>query len=132
MMLDQYAHKPFQRTKDSTVQHDRNMFVAIFTDISRPEPSGHVQVDLQSAALPVPSDRVTQDKFELGTVKGAFARVVGVVQPGYLERFQQCRFGLIPNGVLAYPYLGTIGKFDTDVIETEVPVNAEDQVAYGD
>ena len=132
MMLDEDADESLERAEDGAMQHHGRVLVAVFADIGRAEPAGHVQVDLQRAALPVAADGIAQHEFELGSVERALTRVVGVGEAGRLQRLQERRLGLVPDGILADACLGPVGELDAHVVEAEGPVNVEDQVADRD
>ena len=85
-MLDQDADKPLHRAEDRAVQHDRHVAPAILADIAGAEPLGHVEVELQGAALPIAAERVAQMKFELRPVKRALAGGQRIGEPGRLDR----------------------------------------------
>jgi hypothetical protein len=60
------------------VKHHRRMAPAILADISGSKPPRHVEIKLQSAALPLPADRVAQVEFELRPVERTLAGIVGM------------------------------------------------------
>src|SRR5215471_10118932 len=73
IMLDHDRDKALHRTEDRPVQHDRGMARAILADIDSPEPPRHVEIELNSAALPLAAKRVAEVEFELRSVKRALA-----------------------------------------------------------
>ena len=56
--------------------------LAVLVDVIGAQALGHVQVDLQRAALPVPADGIAQHELELRAVEGALALVQGVLDAG--------------------------------------------------
>ena len=89
IMLDQDADEALHRAEDRAVQHDRDVARAVLADIGGAEPLGHVEIELQGAALPVAAERVAQMEFELRPVKGALAGVQRIGEPGRLDRVLQ-------------------------------------------
>ena len=75
----------------------------VLADVLGAEALRQHEIDLQGAALPVAADGVPQHEFELGTVKGALARVQGVFEARGLDRRLQRAFGLVPGRVAARP-----------------------------
>ncbi len=52
------------------------------------------------------------------------------IEPGGVECLQKRRLGLVPHCVVADTHLRTIGELDTYLVETEVFVDAKDQIAH--
>src|ERR1051325_7711125 len=131
-MLDQNADEALHRAEDRAVQHHRRVPAAILADIRSAEPLGHVEIELQGAALPVSAERVAQDEFELGAIEGALARIVGVSEASLLDRSLKVAFGAIPQRVAAGPMRRPVGELDWDIVEAEILVNREQQLAERD
>ena len=131
-MLDQDADKALHRAEDRAVQHDRRVPPAILADIDRAEPLGHVEIELQGAALPVAAERVAQDEFELRPVERALAGVERVGEPGRLDRRLQIVLGAVPDRVAAGPHRRPVGEFDRDILEAEIAVDRQQQLAERD
>ena len=125
-MFQEDAGKAFQRTENGAVQKHRSMLLPVFTDIGGSESSRQIQINLMRATLPVTTDRVAQNEFEFGTVKGAFSLIVGVRKPARFQRFLQRGVGLVPNLIRADTDFGAIGILDDDIVETKIAINAQD------
>src|SRR5262249_40738880 len=101
---------------------------AMFVNEMRAKPSRHIEVDLQSAALPITTDGVPKDEFQLRSVECAFTWVEGVVDPGGLGRGNQCLLGGVPNLVATYALGGAIRELDAHIFKTEIPVDVQNQL----
>ena len=131
-MFDKDTDESFQGAEHRAMQHHRQVLFAVFADVGRSQSSRHVEIHLQGAALPVAPDCISQHELELRSVKRAFPGVMSVVEPGDFERLEQRGFRLVPDLVFADANLRAIGKLDSHVLETEIAVNAEDQLADSD
>src|SRR6266851_9231995 len=132
IMLDQDADEALHRPQDRAVQHHRDMTRAILADIARAEPPRHCEIDLKGAALPLAAERVAQVKFELRPIEGTLARVERVAQPCGLDSVAQRRFGAIPDLVRAGANRRPIGQLDADLLEPEIAVDRQQQLAERD
>src|SRR5271167_1957262 len=132
IMLDQDRDEPLHRAEDRAVQHDRRMAPAILTDVSGSQPPRHVEIELQRTALPLPAKRVAQVEFELRPVERALAGVVGVGQPRQLDRCLQIALGTVPDRIAANALRRPVGEFDLDIVEAEVAVHRQQQLADPD
>src|SRR5215469_18729360 len=131
-MLDQYGDKPLHRPEDCTVDHHRGMARAILTDIDGPEPSRHVEIELDRAALPLAAERVAKVKLELRPVKRTLAGVERMGEAGRLDRRFQITLVAVPDRIAADPYGRPVSEFDLDILEAEVAVDRQQQLAAGD
>src|SRR6185437_11920249 len=100
-MLDENSGEALERAEHGAMKHYRSDLVRMLVDIERAEPGGHVEVHLDRAALPVASDSITQNIFELGSVECAFALVERPWAARCLERGHQSRFRLVPDRVVS-------------------------------
>src|SRR5438477_9082920 len=105
---------------------------AILAHISGPEPPRHVEVKLNRAALPLPAERVTEVEFELRPVERTLPGVESIGEAGCLDRRFQVVFGTVPDHVAADPHRGAVSKFNLDILEAEVAVDRQQQLAAGD
>src|SRR6516225_5107606 len=132
IMLDQYGDKPFHRAENRPVNHHRGMAPAILADIDGPEPSRHIEIELDRAALPLAAERVAKVELEFRPVKRALARVERIGEAGRLDRRFQIALGAVPDRITADPYGRPVSKFDLDILEAEVSVDRQQQLAAGD
>ena len=114
------------------MQHNRRVFLAVLPNVCGAETRRHVQIDLMRSALPVAADGISQNELQLGTVKSAFTGIVGVFQPRCFERLFQCCLGLVPDFIVANTIGWPVRELDQYVIETEIAIDAEYQIAYCD
>src|SRR5262249_32257863 len=121
-MLDQDASKPFERPEHGAVKHHGCHFVGMLVDVECAKPAGQVEVNLHCSALPVAADCVAQNVLELGSIESAFAFVECPWAPGCLEGGHQCRFRLVPNGILADAFVWPVREIDPHVGEPEILV----------
>ena len=132
VMLDQYAREALDRAEHGAMEHHRHVTLAVLADVGRPEPAGQVEVHLHGAALPVAADRVAQHELELRAVERALAGIVGVLEAGRVDRDAERGLRLVPDCVRAHPRLGAVGELDPHVVEPEVAVDGQDQIAHRD
>src|SRR5262245_13022716 len=114
------------------MKHHRRHLVRVLVDIEGAETTGHVEIDLHGAALPVATYGVAQHVFELWPIEGALALVEGPRAPRGLKRLHQRGFGSVPHRVIADALVGAVGEFDCDVGEAEIFVDREDQIVHGE
>ena len=86
-----------------------------------------VHIDLQRAALPVPTDRVTKNELKLGTVEGTLTWEKDVVQAHNVECITQRALELIPNLITTDAVLRSRRQLDNDIVKTEILVDIEHQ-----
>jgi hypothetical protein len=115
MVLDENADEALERAEHGTVEHHRRRLVRVLVDLEGAATTGHVEIDLHSAALPVATYRVAQHVFELWPIESALALVEGPRPPGGLERLHQRGLGSVPHGIIADTFVGAVGKFDGNV-----------------
>src|ERR671922_1782676 len=101
VVLDENADEALERAEHGAVEHHRCDLVRVLVDIEGAEATGHVEIDLHGAALPVPTYGVAQHVFELWPVERALALVERPRAPGGLERMHQRGLGSVPHRVLA-------------------------------
>ena len=131
-VFQQDGEEALQGAEDRPVQHDGRAFRAVLVDVVRAESLGHVQIDLQRAALPVTSDGITQHELQLGTIERPFPRIEGVLDPGRLRGSDESLLGMVPNLIPADPLGRAVGKFDAQVLEAEVPIDIQDELGDRD
>src|SRR4029077_17385215 len=90
------------------------------------------EVELQGAALPVAAERVAQVELELRPVERALAGGERIPQPGGFAGVAQARLGMFPDRVAADAQLRPRGEFYADILETEILVDREQQLAERD
>src|SRR6516162_3923200 len=132
IMLDQYGDKPFHRAENRPVNHHRGMAPAILADIDGPEPSRHIEIELDRAALPLAAERVAKVELEFRPVKRALSGVERIGEAGRLDRRFQIMLGPVPDRIAADPYGRPVSEFDLDILEAEVSVDRQQQLAAGD
>src|SRR5262249_27368858 len=125
VVLDENACEAFERTEHGAVDHHRHGFLAIGRYIERAEPQRHVEVDLDSAALPIAPNGVAQYIFELWPVKSALARVQLIGKTARPDGALERRLCLVPNLVGAHPLLRTVRELDAYVLEAEVTIDRQ-------
>ena len=74
-----------------------------------------------------PANAVGQREFDFRTVERALARLQLVLNTGFIQRFGQCRFGLVPDLVRTDPLFRPGGQLDLDIGEAEIAVHIEYQ-----
>src|SRR5262249_57228599 len=77
VVLDENPDEALERAEHGAVEHHRRHLVRVFVDIEGAETTGHVEIDLHGAALPVATYGVAQHVFELWPIEGALALVEG-------------------------------------------------------
>ena len=130
VVLDEDPREALDGAQHGAMEHHRHVALAVLADVGRPEPAGQVEVDLHGAALPVATNRVAQHEFELRTVERALTGVVGVLQAGGIDRHPERCLRLVPYLVRAHPGLGSVRELDPHVLEPEVAVDGQDEIAH--
>ena len=74
-MFDQDTDEPLDGTEDDPVDHDRPVPLVVRSHVGDVEPLGHLEVQLDSTALPGPSEDVLQVEVDLGSVERAVSLV---------------------------------------------------------
>ena len=74
-VLGDDADEPLDGAQQRPVDHDGAVLLAVLADILQVEALGHLEVQLDGAALPGPAQGVGQVEVQLGAVEGAVARV---------------------------------------------------------
>ena len=67
------------------MQHDRRLLAVIFRNIVRAQAFRHGKIQLNGAELPYTLQTVFQRELDLGTIKGAFARLQFPLQTFHVE-----------------------------------------------
>src|SRR6266478_7660638 len=132
VMLDQDPDKALHRAEDRAVQHDRGVSAAILADIDRAKPPRHVEVELHGTALPLSADRVAQVEFELRPMECALTRVERISEIERLDRGFEILLGTVPHRVAADPDWRPVGELDLDVVEAEIAIDRQQQLAAAD
>ena len=70
-MFGQDTDKPFDASEHNPVDHHRTVFFTVLAGVGQVEPLGHLEVELDGAALPGASDRVLEVEVDLRPVEGA-------------------------------------------------------------
>src|SRR5262249_60893896 len=117
VVLDEYADKALERAEHGAMEHHRRHLVRVLVDIEGAETTGHVEIDLHGAALPVATYGVAQHVFELWPIEGALALVEGPRAPRGLKRLHQRGFGSVPHRVIADALVGAGREFYCDLVE---------------
>src|SRR5277367_91977 len=99
------------------MQHDRDMASAILADIGGAQALGHVEIELQRAALPIAPKGIAQVELELRSIKGTLARRHCEIEPRCLHRVAEASLGMLPDRIAADALLGSGRKFDHDILE---------------
>src|SRR5262245_31381266 len=101
------------------MDHKWPMLGSILADVRQIKSFWHIEIKLNRAELPRPSDRVLHEKVNLWAVESAVARIDLVFDPRTFECFFQGLFGNIPVFFPAHAFLrpGTEKQFET--IETK-------------
>src|SRR5205814_8108695 len=115
VVLDENADEALERAEHGAVEHHRRHLVRVLVDIEGTEATGHVEIDLHGATLPVPTYGDAQHVFELWPVELALALVERPRTPGGRERLHQRGLGSVPHRVVADAFVGTGGNFDGNV-----------------
>ena len=89
-MLGKNSDKALDTAEDNAVYHDRTVTLVVLTDICQVEALGHLEVELNGAALPRSADGILEVKVDLRTVECAVALVDGVGLTVLLERAAKC------------------------------------------
>src|SRR5947207_12566122 len=97
VVLDENADEALERAEHGAVEHHRRHLVRVLVDIEGTEATGHVEIDLHGATLPVPTYGVAQHVFELWPVERALALFKRPRPPGGLERLHQPGPGSFPH-----------------------------------
>ena len=111
------------------VKHHRRALLAIGAHVECSKPFRQVEVDLQRAALPVAADCIAQNELELRPVERALAGIGRVGQAGRLDRRLQGCLGPVPDRIRADALLRSIRELDLHVVETEIAVYVQDELA---
>ena len=96
MVLNQNSDKSLQRTQDGTMQHHRHLACTVFADIRGIKALWQGKIELDSAALPNPTNGVFQGKFDFGAVKRAFPRLQIPLQAFTVECLLQGVLSFVP------------------------------------
>jgi hypothetical protein len=128
VVLDQYPDKTLQRPKHRPMQHDRGVLLAVFANVSRAEAPWHIEVHLQGAALPIAPNGIPQHELELRSVERPFSAVQRGFDAGRCGRLAQRGLGSVPNLIRTHPLCRPIRELDPHIVETEVAVDAQDQL----
>ena len=96
-----------------------------------PSRAGHVEVDLQRAALPIAADRVAQHELDLRPVERAFAFVQRVRQAERVHRVLRARASA-RSQTSSSPtrFGGRSANFMITFVEAEAAVDVEQQLAH--
>ena len=130
VVLEENPGEALERAEQGSMEHHRSVLAAVLADVGRPQPLRQVEVHLEGAALPVTSDRVAQDELELGAVEGPLAGIDGEVEPGGFDRRPERRLGPVPDLVRSDPPFRPVGELDVHVLEAEITVDAQDELAH--
>ena len=90
------------------------------------------EIELQRAALPVAAERVAQHEFELRAVERAFAGVERVVEPGGPTASHKRASARSQTASLPARTGGRSENLTAHVVEAEIAVDAQQQLAEGD
>src|SRR5262245_53823611 len=96
-MFDEKPNESLERANNRPVNHDRSMLGVIGADVLEVEPLGHLVIELERRALPLPSNGIGHIDINLWPVKRAVTFVDRVRVAGALERLLQRRFGMVPR-----------------------------------
>src|SRR5258708_11939245 len=129
MVFDQNPDKSLQRPKHRPVQHDRGVLLAVFADVGRAEAPREVELHLQGAALAIAPNGISQDELQLRSIERPFPGVQRGFDAGRRRRLAQRRFGLVPDLVRAHPLRRPIRELDPHIVEAEIAVTTQDELA---
>ena len=101
-MFHEHAIEPFDGTKNSPMNHDRLVSLAIRADILEPETLRHHEIKLDRPALPIPSDGISNLKINFRTVESATAFIYLIVNLAVFESGFKAADRLIPNVVRSH------------------------------
>ena len=104
--------------KGGTMQHDRAVLIAVGANIGGIQPLGQDEIDLERAALPVPTDRIGKHKFQLRPVECAFTGIQLRLDTRRAGRLQQRVFDLVPNLVRSSAFFRAVREFDREAVES--------------
>ncbi len=127
-MFNQNADKTLERAKNSTVQHDRRLTLAIFVDELSTETLWQHEIKLNRTALPYTADAVAQREFNLRTVERTFTRLEFPVEAGVVKSIFQSRFSFVPKRFFTDTTFRTGGKFHLNRVKAEVFVDVQSQL----
>src|SRR4051794_34304520 len=108
------------------------MPLTVLAHIGGTEATGHIEVDLQRATLPIATDGVPQDEFQLGAVKSTLPRIQAVFETELRQRFLQSGFCFVPDLVGSDTFRRAIRELDSNIVEPEFRVQAQDQFGHAD
>jgi hypothetical protein len=121
MVLDENADEALEQAEHGTVEHHRRHLVRVLVNIEGAETTGHVEIDLHGAALPVATYGVAQHVFELWPIEAPspLLRVHG--RPEVLSACINAALDL--SHTASSPMLvGAVGEFNRDVGGAEICV----------
>ena len=129
ILLDQNADEALQRAQNGPVQHGRTLAAAVFGDVLDTEAFRQVEVHLHRATLPATPDCVIKREFQLRAVERAITFGDHVVHAHHFAGLLQLAFGSIPDGIRADALLGTSRQLDFHLVEAQLAVHFENQLA---
>ncbi len=107
------------------MQHDRILATVVFRNVLGTQTDRQIEVQLQGAALPYPTETILEGELDFRTVERALARLQVVRQTSAVECGSQRRFGTVPKLVGAYTLFRASGQFEFDILETEIGVDIQ-------
>src|SRR6266542_1478020 len=122
-VLDQDAEETLDGPQDRAVKDDGTMGFSVLADVGQVEALGMLEIALDRAELPRPTERVLHAKIDLGAVEGAVSRRHHVWPLRSLERARQCGLPAVPELVGPDALFRAKSERDLDVGETEGAVD---------
>ena len=96
MMLEEHGDKTFDAAKDGMMQHHWSCARTRRSNERGVETLRQHEIDLDRSALPLASIAILQNKFELGAIEGALARLHAKLEARRTGGAREHRFSLIP------------------------------------
>ena len=125
-MFGQDADEPLDGTKYHAVNHDRPVFLSIRSHIFRFKTHRKLEIQLDRAALPGPSDGIFQMEIDFRAVKCPVAFIYHIVQAQFVQRLSQTVRSHFPVFIASYAVFRPGGKFHM-VLKSKQAVYLVDQ-----
>ena len=111
-VLGDDADEPLDGAQQGPVDHHGAVLLPVLSHILQVEALGHLEVQLDGAALPGPAQGVGQVEVQLGAVEGAVAGVEDEVLAHLLDGGLEGLLRKVPDLLIAHVVLGHGGQLD--------------------
>lgn len=128
-VLNQNTDEALDGAKAYAVQHNGALLGAVGVHVLQVKVERHLEVELNSTALPGTTERILQVEVDLGAVEGAVALVDLVVHAQLLQSGAQALLGASPVLIRTHGVLGAGGKLNV-VLKAKLLIHGVDQIDH--